>query len=201
VIAEFSPPTAGATPLSIVAGPDGNLWFTEHYGYANRIGCITPAGVITEFPIPTPFSNPVAIASGRDGNLWFTESNVSKIGRISPSGTITEFPLSDGGTPQFIVPGLDGNLWFSETQNAIGRITPAGVVSHFKLNASVTSLVAYQNSIWFTDTANNAVGEINTSGAIAEFPIPTANSVPSGIAIGPDGNLWFTEENKSKIGS
>jgi streptogramin lyase len=27
---------------------------------------------------------------------------------------------------------------------------------------------------------------------VTEFPIPTASSVPTGIAAGPDGNLWFT---------
>jgi virginiamycin B lyase len=36
--------------------------------------------------------------------------------------------------------------------------------------------------------------------SITEFPIPTANSLPSGITIGPDGNLWFTETSANKIG-
>jgi uncharacterized repeat protein (TIGR01451 family) len=36
--------------------------------------------------------------------------------------------------------------------------------------------------------------------AINEFPVPTANSAPLGITAGPDGNLWFTESNSSKIG-
>src|SRR5260221_10967597 len=36
-------------------------------------------------------------------------------------------------------------------------------------------------------------------GSITEFPIPTANSQPAGIAAGPGGNLWFTEE-AGKIG-
>ena len=35
---------------------------------------------------------------------------------------------------------------------------------------------------------------------IAEFPIPTANSYPYGITAGPDGNIWFSEFNASKIG-
>src|SRR6266851_5797099 len=36
---------------------------------------------------------------------------------------------------------------------------------------------------------------------IREFPIPTPNSDPIGIAAGPDGALWFAEENVSnKIG-
>src|SRR5258708_2383504 len=33
-----------------------------------------------------------------------------------------------------------------------------------------------------------------------EFNIPTTDSVPTGITVGPDGALWFTEEFKNKIG-
>jgi streptogramin lyase len=33
-----------------------------------------------------------------------------------------------------------------------------------------------------------------------EYPIPTSGSKPSGIAAGPDGNLWFTEANANQIG-
>src|SRR6266849_10306958 len=28
---------------------------------------------------------------------------------------------------------------------------------------------------------------------LTEFAVPTFNSVPEGITLGPDGNLWFTE--------
>ena len=65
-----------------MAGPDGNLWFTEDAG--NNIGRITPAGEITEFPLPTPGSGPAGITVGPDGNLWFTEQIGNKIGRINP---------------------------------------------------------------------------------------------------------------------
>ena len=36
--------------------------------------------------------------------------------------------------------------------------------------------------------------------AITEFRVPTLNSQPAGITVGPDGALWFTEENGHKIG-
>jgi streptogramin lyase len=36
VITEFATPTPNSTPVSIVAGPDGNLWFTENM--ASKIG-------------------------------------------------------------------------------------------------------------------------------------------------------------------
>ena len=33
-----------------------------------------------------------------------------------------------------------------------------------------------------------------------EFPLPVASSQPRGIAVGSDGNLWFTEFGGNKIG-
>jgi hypothetical protein len=81
VVTEF--PLATTTrAFSIAAGSDGNLWFTEFDG--NRIGRITPSGVVTEFFIPTGDSGPYIIATGPDGDIWFTEFKTSKIGRVHP---------------------------------------------------------------------------------------------------------------------
>jgi hypothetical protein len=41
---------------------------------------------------------------------------------------------------------------------------------------------------------------VTTGGTISEFAVLTAISIPSGIAAGPDGALWFTESNANKIG-
>jgi hypothetical protein len=68
-------------PLLITAGPDGNLWFAEYIG--NKIGRITPAGVITEFPVPPGGDYLPGITEGPDGNLWFTGYSSSKIGKVS----------------------------------------------------------------------------------------------------------------------
>jgi virginiamycin B lyase len=43
------------------------------------------------------------------------------------------------------------------------------------------------------------------AGVITEFPLPTptsptATSLPSDITSGPDGNLWFTEQDGNQIG-
>jgi virginiamycin B lyase len=64
---EFDLPQPNSAPRIITMGSDKNLWFTEHQG--NRIGCITPAGVMTECTIPRPACQPRAIALGSDGNL------------------------------------------------------------------------------------------------------------------------------------
>jgi virginiamycin B lyase len=40
----------------------------------------------------------------------------------------------------------------------------------------------------------------NTPHTITQFAVPTANGGPTGITVGPDGNLWFTEWFGNKIG-
>ena len=63
----------------ITAGPDGNLWFTEHD--ADKIGMINPTThAITEFPVPTANADPNGISAGPDGNLWFTERQQARSG-------------------------------------------------------------------------------------------------------------------------
>jgi virginiamycin B lyase len=57
-ITEFPIPTEAN---SIVAGPDGALWFTAHA--RNKIGQITTAGTISEFLLPpgNPWSAPPTV--------------------------------------------------------------------------------------------------------------------------------------------
>ena len=76
--------TTNSAPTEIVAGADGNLWFTEQAN-PGRIGRITTAGVITEFTTGlTGSAQPSGIAAGPDGNIWFTEqANPGRIGRIT----------------------------------------------------------------------------------------------------------------------
>ena len=57
---EFSVGITG-DPWDITAGPDGNVWFTEYN--RNRVGRITPAGIVTEFAATTN-SYPDSITAG-----------------------------------------------------------------------------------------------------------------------------------------
>jgi streptogramin lyase len=70
-VVESSVPTVNSQPVSIVAGPDGNLWFTEFRG--NKIARMTTAGAVIEFAIATANSQPDDMDVGPDGNLWFAE--------------------------------------------------------------------------------------------------------------------------------
>ena len=201
---KYATPTGASGPSSLALGPDGNLWFAE--SFANKIGRITPSGVITEFPIPTANSFPAGIAAGVDGNLWFTEADGNKIGRITPAGAVTEFALHTvGALPGPIVLGGDGALWFAEAQyNNLAWISPFGDLAEYHLNATssqaggILAVAAGSDlSIWFAENNANRVGRVNQSGQFTEFNLPTADVQPAGIALGPDGNFWFTESQSN----
>ncbi|HKD19994.1 MAG TPA: hypothetical protein VKG23_19235, partial [Thermoanaerobaculia bacterium] len=83
----------GSTALAqgIALGSDGNLWFAD---MLNRVGRITPSGVVTMFPTPTVGSSPQDICAGPDGALWFTENGQNQIGRITTAGGFTEYPVT-----------------------------------------------------------------------------------------------------------
>jgi streptogramin lyase len=202
---QFATPS-GTETAAITKGPNGNLFFTETA--ADKIGEITPAGVVTEFAVPTPNAQPTAITTGADGNVYFTEAGFSNngfgtlhIGRIAPAGKITEFSL---GGSVFAVGGItagpDGNVYFTVGDNngeQLGRITPAGTVSFLALPRGVDPgavTTGPDGNLWVTDPDDSQVFRVTTADAATAFAVPKANGNLFGGAIttGPDGNLWFT---------
>jgi streptogramin lyase len=186
-------------PDGITTGSDGNLWFTETG--ADRIGRMTPAGVLTEFPLPavtispgstSPRPGPTEITSGPDGALWFT-GIPGELGRITTAGVVTEFAVSAGtsSTPvtlSGITAGPDGAVWFTGIPGEIGRITTSGVVTEFAVPdipppagsaagipgppATLAAItVGPDSALWFTGVPGE-VGRITTAGVVTEFKVP-----------------------------
>jgi streptogramin lyase len=198
-VTEFEVPTAKSWPVSIVTGPDGNLWITEFQG--EKIARVTPKGVITEFAIPTTGGQPDGITSDPySGTLWFTDEPSNAIGRISTEGTnAVEFPIpTPNSMPTSIALGPDGNLWFVEQGGLnVGRIGTDGGIQEFP----VPTPNGYENGIaagpdgnlWFADYAHGKIGRLATDGGITELLIPIPGSKPWMVAAGPDGALWTTD--------
>ncbi|HEX4463269.1 MAG TPA: hypothetical protein VH042_01355 [Solirubrobacterales bacterium] len=178
---------------TIVAGPDGNLWFGEQEG----IGRSTTAGEVTSFPLPADASTPTGMAIGPDGNVWFTEGAASRIGRITPNGQFTQFPLPPGRQPSGIVAGPDGNLWFTErAANTIGQIAPSGRIAEFHVpgrgvKLKLNSIAAGPDgNLWFGEEGVPRVGRITPAGVVTHFAVPSGGGTRA-IISGPGGLLWF----------
>jgi virginiamycin B lyase len=78
-----------------------------------------------------------------------------------------------------------------------GIFTEAGIPS---ASAGASGIVRGQdNGWWFTEFSGNKIGRFSFAGDVVEFPIPTPNSGPLGIASDSQA-IWFTEFNANKIG-
>src|SRR5438034_10197222 len=73
-------------PFDIVAGADGNMWFTSSSD--SQVVRITPTGQMTFFPTPSPSSLPLGITAGPDGALWLTDAAADRIGRTTMTAEI-----------------------------------------------------------------------------------------------------------------
>ncbi|MGB8910031.1 MAG: hypothetical protein WCC84_14895 [Candidatus Cybelea sp.] len=66
-------------------------------------------------------------------------------------------------------------------QDTFGDALPAGITT------------GPDGALWFTDTGNDVIGRITTSGTYTLEVSPGAE-LSDGITVGPDKNLWFTVE-------
>jgi streptogramin lyase len=168
----------------------------------------------TTYQIPGNFTAN-AVTVGPDKNIWFTlpsetelQPQQSAIGMLDLStGIITEYPTSGsvGQTPSSIVSGPGGDLWFIDATGVtfnptynIASIDPTtGVINEYPITipgaVAAGLAVGSDGNLWFTDSANNAVGVFNaTTHTSTEFALPSGADDPGVITPGPDGKLWFT---------
>ena len=207
-------------PNRIVAGPDAHLWFISAEsapgaadGLVARLSPVTAS--ITTFASNLRLLD---IASGPDGNLWLAgrlsdddlsadAAGLSTLARISPSGAFLE-PLV-GIFADRIAAGPDGNVWFvSEVagQNITGAIRPAdGLVTAilFVSNVGRQMTAGPDGNVSIAESNGGGgpavIGRITPDSVLTEFPVATAGDL-NAITLGPDGNLWFTDDGQNQIG-
>jgi streptogramin lyase len=206
-----------STPLSQpgtpILGPDDNFW-TIDGSVPHHIDRITPAGVVTPFPLPDSVNEPYALIVGPDHSLWFLDGSSAQLDRMTLTGEVTGFQADDphtAGEQYGLTSGPDGNLWFTDNGVGIGRMTPTGAVTYFPI--PTTSNLSFgritpgpDGNLWYLagdysgPSAVGRIGRISPSGSVTEFPIPLSDSQPTQIAVGADGNLWFTLSDHAEIG-
>ena len=174
--------------LDVAAGPDGALWFTEerlNRRLPDLVGRLATDGTISEFPLPRPPTGGIAdvgswaITAGPDDAMWVTNRDGDEIVRVATTGEVKSVRrLRDGSWPWEITTGPDGALWFAENGVCGGGCGPGDTEGQ----------------------GGNKIGRLTPEGTLTECPVPTADALPQGIAVGSDGAIWFTEVAANKIG-
>jgi len=133
---------------------------------------VSPESGITEYSIPTVGAQAADITVGPDGNPWFTEANSNKIAKITAAGKIAEYLNPTAGSPNLIV-RLAGRLWFTEHTAGSPDVveTPTDIDTIARGGKFGTSIVPLESSYEIT-----------------------------GLAVGSDGNLWYTDPVGSSVG-
>ncbi len=200
-VTEFDLPTPDAAPQDIVQGPDGNVWFTERG--ADKIGRVTPEGVVTEFDTLDGLTQPNWIAVGPDGNLWFT-------GQVSGAGGVGRMPPGDpsatesfGGfgiiSVQGIAVGPDGNLWVVDSgSDQVERITTAGAAAPASEIATAGLggrgiTLGPDGNVWIAGFGGQKLGKITPAGDYTGIDAP-GGVTPYDVVGGPDGNVWYAAQ-------
>lgn len=227
---EWAIPTANSNPRGVSIGPpDGPGWqvyFIELN--AHKIGMLdTFTNQITEWYLPkirqAEHIHFVPNSSGIGGLVYFGDLADSYVGTLNPGTATTSMeslwtaPAPNAGVADvFVAQGSDPQVYFSErTASQIGfldsALAAATMVPIPKKDVTVSApIVPITNSVTpkpynlkpkvfpVTPSVNNVAGV--SSGGYTEWPIPTPNSGPLGVAGFGAGSIIFAEFNTGKIG-
>jgi len=195
-IHEFTLPL-GVYPSSIVAGPDGALWFSTYPYFSNHapkelgIGRITTTGATRYFHIN---HGTYDLTSGPDGRIWFTSPYHRPyiVGALATDGTVSAWPVPGGGSPESIISGPDGNLWFTSfygNPDILAISTAGTIVKQYYANKGfVVRLGRGRDHVWYDMPAR--IGRIKTDGDETGRDIGGPTYIPELMALGPDGRMW-----------
>jgi len=187
-------------PGNLTVTANGNVWYTS--ALASEVGYVSPDGTVAP-PISTASASSHGLDGmtvGKDGNVWFCEFWDNVIGEIKPDGQVLTYALPKKFGPESITLGPDGHLWITTFNNIVGRINSVGAgkakVSWFiHKGEGVKQIVSWNNSLFIQES--DAIGRESRTGAFnGTFKMPHGGTVAD-LTVGPDGNLWFTENGKS----
>ncbi len=138
---------------------------------------------------------------GKDGTVWYIgagSDGVEGVGHVFADGSSKTFPVDSA---LLIANGPDGNVWFASNDGsnvAISSISSEGIISK-KGSLPIVLLSAMSTGpgdhLWmsFVDSDyENCIGWIDDASSLHSYAIPD-NQVANTMALGSDGNLWFTQ--------
>jgi virginiamycin B lyase len=200
-IREYPLPRADSGPHGLIADGGGNIWFTANSkGYVGKLD--PKSGKVVEFPVPLPHADPHTPAIDSGGRVWFTMQQANAVGRLDPRNGKIEWrepPTRDSKPYGLVITAQDVPVFCEFGSNKLASIDPASMaIREYALPEGARPrrlALAADGSIYYSDYARGFLGRLElASGKVEEWPSPGGpSSRPYGIAIAPDGTVWFSE--------
>jgi len=189
-------------PHGLVADRDGNIWYTGNF--AAHIGKLDPhTGEVTQYKMPdSKAEDPHTAVFDVHGTLWFTVQSGNFVGRMDPQTGKIELkqPPTADSHPYGIAINSKGVPFFCEfNSNKMASIDPKTMeITEYPLPSSARPrriAIAADDAVYFSDYQGGNLGRLDPSTrAVKMWPSPGGpKSAPYGMAITPDGMVWYSE--------
>ena len=179
------------------------MWFTETLG---KVGSVTPNGAVTEYSVGAGIHPQYITAMG--GSLWFTAfgpGGSNDVFQMTTGGSLTQYVLPSDWIVTDITAGPDGRVWFGSNSTALTAMDATGSYTTYTWSGSWPNGTQPQyirpdatGALVFANRSG-AIGRMTTAGAVSFTPVPSFNAA-IGLAVAPDGTIWFSEPTGNQIG-
>ena len=200
-----------SAPNELALDAHGEVWFTEFN--ADRLGRLNPqTGHIQQYQLAAKPSvqilYPYGVTVDPQGSVWFTESGKNTFGRLEPAtGVVHVYTVPD---PHAFTMEIDsdrhGSLWITSFVPGLLFRFIAGTGKLITYTVSVRGnerstlyglLVPTSGDVWVTILAENMLAHLDPrTGRFLYYRIPTAGSLPLGLVMDANQNIWFTGLDK-----
>jgi virginiamycin B lyase len=189
-------------PIAIAAGPDGSIWFT--IDHSDAVGRVRD-GHIERLPTSSRNIEPLGLAVAPDGSAWYTDLAARAIAHIDGAGKIERFVLD---TPIARLARLaiapDGAVWFADPTGYGMTKLKDGVFSRYQIESARGGpygvAVTPDGVVWATLQNGNQLLQIAADGTGKTFDLPRGGAVPTDVAVGSGGSVWFLQFRANRIG-
>ncbi|QOG20565.1 hypothetical protein [Bradyrhizobium sp. SEMIA] len=191
------------SPIAIAAGADGSIWFT--IDHADAIGRLRD-GRLERLPTTNRNVEPLGLAVAADGSAWYTDLAGRAIARVQAAparshGFALDTPIARPGR---LTLAPDGAAWFAEpTGYGVTRLKD-GVFTRHQIDSSRGGpygiAATADGAIWATLQNGNQLLNLAADGTSRTIDLPRRGAVPTDVAVGSDGSVWFLQFRANRIG-
>jgi virginiamycin B lyase len=189
-------------PMAIAAAADGTIWFT--IDQAESIGRLR-GGHIDRLRTPGRNFEPLGLAVAGDGSAWYTDIERGAVMHITPSGEVARFSI-DSAIVRLgrLAIAPDGAVWVADITG--GGITSLkdGIFTQHEIGSGGGGpygvAVTSDGVVWATLQGDSKLVRIEPGGTPVTIDLPRPGAVPTDIAVGADGSVWFLQFRANRIG-
>lgn len=180
--------TAIGNPTGLVVTPDGQVYFANGF-IVGRVGRDETVHLVLQ----DPDIKPVALALGADGTLYIVDHDGNRIWQRSPAGNLTRVAgngqMSFGGDN---ASALDAQL----NHPSAVAVAPNGDVYIADEGNNRIRRIDVQTNVITTLAGSYDIYGFGGDGGSADHALL---SLPLGVAVGPDGNVYISDTGNNRV--